>query len=77
MTVSIIYKHETGYIDELCVGEINITQASALIPHVGETFIDRIENIEYEVKDIVRTFNGKEYLIQVCLRRREKNKYKM
>ena len=76
ITVSIMYTHETGRISGLCVNAMNVSQISVLIPHIGETIIDAIEHVEYEVKDIIRMFNGNEYLVQVYLKRRTKNKYK-
>jgi hypothetical protein len=52
-----------------------LTKSNIFIPNIGETFIDRSVGIEYEVKDIVRTFDGSEYGVQVQLKRREKRKY--
>lgn len=62
-------------IDKLCV-EVNSCNSSVFIPNIGETVLDKDNNIEYEVKDVLRTISGDEYGIQVRLRKREKNKYK-
>lgn len=73
----IIYTDGKHHISELCVQNIDLQKANILIPHIGETFIDKQNNstIEYEVKDIVRTFDGKEYGVQVQLRKRDVRKY--
>ena len=78
LTGFILYSVDDGnYIPELCLKDINLFKSNILIPNIGETFIDKTSNTEYEVKDIVRTFDGKEYGVQVHLKHREKNKYKM
>lgn len=80
----IMYIDEEGnYISNLCV-KANCLSANAnimmsrlfFIPNIGETVFDKDNNIEYEVKDVLRTIGGDEYGIQVRLRKREKNKYK-
>ena len=73
--VSIIYSSEMGYLDELCLSMPDISRASAITPHIGETFIDRKRKEEYEVKDIIRSFNNGEYIIQVQLKKREHKRY--
>lgn len=72
----IIFKTENGHIDELCVKGFNPSVGSFLIPNVGETFINRITDKEYEVKDVIRSFdkNG-EYGVQVMLKERKESKY--
>ena len=78
MTAYIIYTDGKQNINELCVGNIDLTKANVFIPHVGETFIDKTRNVEYEVKDIVRSYNlHDEYGVQVMLAKREKRKYKV
>ena len=80
----IIYIDEAeNYIDNLCVKadflepNIAITMSRLFfIPSIGETVLDKDNNIEYEVKDVLRTIGGDEYGIQVRLRKREKNKYR-
>ena len=77
MTAYIIYTDGKQNINELCVGNIELTKANVFIPHIGETFIDKNRNVEYEVKDIVRTYNSNdEYGVHVILARREKRKYR-
>jgi hypothetical protein len=75
ITSFIIYTDGSRYIEHLCLKNIPLAKSNIFIPNIGETFIDRIMNIEYEVKDIVRTFDGNEYGVQVQLKRREKKKY--
>ena len=78
MTAYIIYTDGNQNIDELCVYNIELTKANVFIPHIGETFIDKIRNVEYEVKDIVRIYNSHdEYGVQVMLAKRENRKYKV
>jgi hypothetical protein len=67
---------KNGWIDDLCVNNVELNKTAILIPHIGETFIDKSRNVEYEVKDIIRFFDGKEYCIQVRLHERERRKYK-
>ena len=73
----IIYTDGKHHISELCVHNIDLQKSNILIPNIGETFIDRQNGsaVEYEVKDIVRTFDGKEYGVQVQLRKRDVRKY--
>ena len=48
-----------------------------MIPHIGETFIDKRNNIEYEVKDVIRSINEDwEYGIHIMLTQRTVKKYK-
>lgn len=78
ITVSLMYKREQeGYIDELCINIPNISQAAGLIPNIGETFIDRKRNKEYEVEDVIRSIDGDEYIVQVQLAERERKKYRL
>ena len=62
---------------DFCDNNIN-AMASRLffIPNVGETILDKDTNIEYEVKDVLRTIGDDEYGIQVRLKKRENKKYK-
>ena len=77
ITGCVIYKDDKGnYIESLCMRDIDFTKTTFLVPHIGETFIDKVRNIEYEVKDIVRTFDGEENCIQVRLHEREIRKYR-
>lgn len=77
MTAFIIYTDGKNNIDELCVGNIDLVKSNILIPHIGETFIDKKRNVEYEIKDIVRSYNSNdEYGVQVMLERKEKRKYR-
>ena len=77
MTAFIIYTDGKYNINELCVSNVDLTKLNFLIPHIGETFIDKKRNVEYEVKDIIRTYHpSDEYGIQVMLEKREKRKYK-
>lgn len=76
MTAFIIYTNGKRDINELCVNIADLSSAHILIPHIGETFIDKIRGVEYEVKDIVRTLRYNEYGVQVMLERREKRKYR-
>ena len=77
MTACIIYTDGNNAIRELCFGNIDLVKSNFLIPHIGETFIDRIRNVEYEVKDVVRSIHlNDEYVIQVFLKKREIKKYK-
>ena len=77
MTVFIIYNCGDTYINELCLNDVNLHQASVFIPQIGETFIDKKRNVEYEVKDIIRSINlANEYGVQVLLQRRTEKKYK-
>lgn len=77
MTAYIIYTDGKQNISELCFGNIDLTKSNVFIPHIGETFIDKRRNAEYEIKDIVRSYNSHdEYGVQVMLERREKRKYK-
>ena len=47
-----------------------------LVPHIGETFIDKTNSAEYEIVDVARMFDGSNrYGIQVMCKRREKRKY--
>ena len=76
MTAFIIYTDGKHNISELCVNVMDI-RSNILIPCIGETFIDKKRDIEYEVKDIIRTYNSSnEYGVQVMLKRREERKYK-
>lgn len=76
MTGFIIYTDGKHNIDPLCISNIEFTKVSSIIPHIGETFIDETRNVEYEVEDIVRSYNSNDtYGIQVMLKRREKRKY--
>ena len=77
MTGFIIYTDGKNPISELCIQDVALNKVNILIPHIGETFINRQNgtSVEYEVKDIVRTFDGKEYGVQVQLKQREINKY--
>lgn len=75
ITSFLIYTDGTRYLEHLCLNNIPLAKSSIFIPNIGETFIDRSVGIEYEVKDIVRTFDGSEYGVQVQLKRREKRKY--
>ena len=72
-----MYKTEKGYIDDLCVNIYNLSDAAVFVPSVGETFIDRKRNQEYEVEDVIRSFYGNEYVIQVMLKTRERRKYRL
>lgn len=77
MTAFILYTDDSHNIRELCASNIDLIKSNILIPHIGETFIDNIRGVEYEVKDIVRTYNiNDEYGIQVMLKRRGNRKYK-
>lgn len=76
ISVFIIYKSETETVSKLCIKNTDIAQVSILVPHIGETFIDRNKNIEYEVKDVIRSIYNNEYGIQVYLQRRDNKKYK-
>jgi hypothetical protein len=77
MTAFIIYKTDIGWIDELCLSNVELNKINIFIPNIGETFIDKKRNVEYEVKDVIRSFNSyNEYGVQVILKQREKRKYK-
>lgn len=77
MKIYILYSEGNNYIRQLCISEIDPTQADILIPHIGETFIDKVTDIEYEVKDVIRSIDAmNEFGVQVLLKRREKRKYK-
>lgn len=81
----VMYIDEEGNcISNLCVKadflskNANImTSRLFFIPNIGETVLDKDANIEYEVKDVLRTIGGNEYGVQVRLRKREKNKYEI
>ena len=76
MTGCIMYTTDKNrYIDKLCVSGIDLTKIAIFIPHIGETFIDRNSNVEYEVKDIIRALDGDEYIVQIHLHERSKRKY--
>jgi hypothetical protein len=76
MTGFIIYTDGKRNINQLCFSNIDFAKSNIIIPHIGETFIDKTRDVEYEVKDIVRTYNSNdEYGIQVMLKRRETRKY--
>lgn len=77
ITVTLMHKSETGYLDELCIHLLDISQAAVFVPNIGETFIDRKRNKEYEVKDVIRFIDGDEYIIQVQLVKRERRKYRL
>jgi hypothetical protein len=63
-------------IRELCIKNIELSKSNIFIPHIGETFIDKKRNVEYEVKDIVRTYHSdNEYGVQVMLKKRANRKY--
>ena len=74
MNFYIIHRCDNVPLEELC-----FTCGSAyamLIPRIGETFIHKPSNTEYEVVDVVRIFRrDNEYGIQVELKKREKRKY--
>lgn len=82
MTVFIIYTDTDNKkpISDLCVSGSSqqISIMNVLIPHIGETFIDRKNKVEYEVKDVIRTYwtDEEEYDIEVKLKRRETRKYR-
>lgn len=77
MTAFIIYTDGNTNINGLCWSNVELNKMSMFIPHIGETFIDKNKNVEYEVTDIVRTYNSKdEYGVQVMLERRLKRKYR-
>jgi hypothetical protein len=77
MTAFILYTDGKHDIDGLCIKNVELNKINIIIPHIGETFIDKVRNVEYEVKDVVRTYNAyNEYGVQVMLERREKRKYK-
>lgn len=77
MTACVMYITDKGeHINSLCWDNIDFSKVAIFIPHIGETFIDRNRNVEYEVKDIIRVLDGSEYRVQVCLHEREKRKYK-
>lgn len=76
ITSFLIYTDGSRYLEHLCLSNIPLNKSSILIPNIGETFLDKVAGIEYEVKDIVRSFDGSEYGVQVQLKRREVNKYK-
>ena len=82
LTGFMMYTVDTGEcIDHLCLSNIDLPKIAIFIPHIGETFIDKTTNIEYEVKDVIRTLHNNrrdscEYGIQVYLTKREKRKYK-
>lgn len=78
MTAFILYTDGKHDIRKLCASNIDLIKSNIIIPHIGETFIDNTLNVEYEVKDIVRTYDSydDEYGIQVMLKRRESRKYK-
>lgn len=79
MTVYIIYKCGRSYIKELCCKSADLTQLNVFIPHIGETFLDMTNKVEYEVQDIIRSYNSddNEYGIQIILNQRKINKYKV
>lgn len=77
ITASIMYKSEKGYLDELCINIPNLSDVAVFIPHIGETFIDRKRNEEYEVQDVIRSLYGNEYVIQVQLKKRERKRYRL
>lgn len=74
----IIYQTDTGHdIKQLCAQNIDFTKTNVMIPHIGETFIDKRNNIEYEVKDVIRSINEDwEYGIHIMLTQRTVKKYK-
>jgi hypothetical protein len=82
MQVFIIYTDTDNkkHISDLCVSGSSqqIPIMNVLIPHIGETFIDRKNKVEYEVKDVIRTYwtDEEEYDIEVKLKRRETKKYR-
>ena len=75
LTVSIIYTNGKEWIEKLCRRFGDTCQASVFVPNIGETFIDHKRNEEYEVKDVIRSLRGDEYVIQVQLKVREHKKY--
>jgi len=77
MEVHIIYIEGNSPIHELCLNSIiDVSKVDIIVPHIGETFLDKIRGVEYEVKDVVRSLEAhREYGIQVMLKRREKAKY--
>lgn len=77
ITVALIYKKGKEHIDELCLSIPDISKAAILVPNIGETFIDRKRNEEYEVEDVIRSIDGDEYIIQVQLKKREHKKYRL
>jgi hypothetical protein len=74
-TAFLIYTDGTRYLEHLCLNNIPLAKSNIFIPNIGETFLDKVAGIEYEVKDVVRSFDGAEYGVQVQLKRREKKKY--
>lgn len=77
MTAYIIYTDGTHNIRELCINNIEFNKISIFIPSIGETFVDRVRDVEYEVTDVVRMYTlDNQYGVQVMLQKREKRKYK-
>lgn len=77
MTAFIIYADGKHFINKLCLSDVELNKINIFIPHIGETFIDKINNIEYEVKDVIRTISvDDEYGVQVVLKKRIETKYK-
>lgn len=77
MSVFIIYTDGNYYIETLCIKKVELNKVNIFIPNIGETFIDKVRNIEYEVKDVIRSINTQnEYGVQVLLKKRTERKYK-
>lgn len=78
MQIFIIYTDGNYYIETLCINKIELNKVNVFIPNIGETFIDKVRNIEYEVKDVIRSINAQnEYGVQVFLKKRTERKYKL
>lgn len=76
MRVFILYTDGINYIRSLCLSNVELNKINVFIPNIGETFIDKVRNIEYEVKDIIRSIDSHdEYGIQVLLKKRTERKY--
>lgn len=77
MTAFVIYSCGNHFINRLCLSSVELNKVNIFIPHIGETFIDKINNTEYEVKDVVRTIDANnEYGVQVVLKKRTETKYR-
>lgn len=46
-----------------------------VVPRIGETIINGNTDVEYEVKDVIRTIKDDEYGVYVRLKEKEKRQY--